>query len=470
MDAPTRAACINMLPEHRETFITLGAQGRPLFNAMSNEERTAFALLSPDNRKNFIRQELIRMAQDSASVEEANLISLHWACITSPDARLQIIEQDLLDNPHRSLLRVFWTSNRHHAFPNFNYGGPEIDQGGVTRHFITQLFEALCREQQHKLPMTRAENGRYLPELLDIDALSEEDRELLPPEEFGKLSKERQIQCYKGIGAIFARVLCPPHAGGPFPMDITTGAHFHEGTFAMMHALTQADLDALPENFNLDAFPAIYKKLLIVFLKTNYQNLFVDAAGRFIDDAAFLEEVEHLLEGTISERLSNEKGLTAEDASDLLQMSKSKIKAIIIITKSLESNLPAGNTWEAVKEANPNTLREKIEGKLTTEIVLQSLNLQRDAVHLSRKERFLKRWIQEASHESLQKFVWATTGLKTLASNQRLSLRGDGLSVDLLPVFHTCSQAIDLPDYATYEILKEKLEGALASIDGFQLG
>lgn len=310
--------------------------------------------------------------------------------------------------------------------------------------------------------MILSSNGKYIPTTLNIDALSEEDAD---PREFGKLSKERQIQCYQGIGEIFAKTLYTRLGG----YEITTGTHFHESTFSMMHALTEEDL--------------LIKKLLNIFLKTNYFNLFSteDDHGvfTFIGDAALSEEINDLLAGRISDRLVL-KGIDEEYRANLLQISRNTIEAIIIITKSIKTRLEQRidaridlneNRWDRIKGADSKALGEKIEGKLTKEMAVAAFNLQRDDFVLNQQEKFLKQWINEASFEDLEKLVWATTGSKTLLPNQRLNLHVDrALGLELLPVFHTCAKAIDWPAYTSYEMCKERLRVVLSHLgDSFDL-
>ncbi len=475
MDRPTRAAYIGMSDPHRNVFITLSPESQALFHAMPNPERNAFIQLSTDERKRFIQQALVNKFR-LAAVEEEELISVLYDQRFHENhfSPIRIERADLSNNPHRSLLKILWSIQRHNTFPSCNYGGREADAGGVTRNFMTQLFEALCHDKQQTLPLLSSD-GKYIPTMLDIDALSAEEAS---PRDFGKLCKERQIQCYQGIGEIFAKTLY-----GQEDYSLTTGAHFHESTFAMMHALTEADLNDIPADFNLHRMNAerrdsLIKKLTIIFLKTNYTNLFSDDEGIFIGDAAFSQEATDLVEGRISDRL-RAKNIDEEARSDLLKASRDTIDAIIIITKSIHTRLrqrihagdPAGNRWDTIKGADAKVLGEKIEGKLTQEMVLAAFRLQRDDDHLNQQEQFIKRWINEASFEDLEKFVWATTGSKTLPSNQTLTLRiARYSSLDHLPIFHTCTKSIDCPAYTSYDMCKERLRAALDNLgDSFEL-
>lgn len=354
-------------------------------------------------------------------------------------------------NPTRPLLQLFEEIDRRQQFPRFRYRGSEgIDAGGLTRNFVSEMFRTLCDPDQKRLPFMK-DGDRYLPQ---VEAGSPQT-----------LSVDDQIKCYKAIGMLFARAITGDPSLGRGDDCVTTGTHFHPVLFAMIHALTPDEMNRIPDLLVDDSVPEIKLKLIKLYLKTRYPELF---QPKDIDAAVVDEEIDRLMRGEVSPRLQA-LGVGETFIKDYVH---SIIQATLIIAKSMyKTSALSADRWRRIIGNAPEDLSKKIEGALTAELVIDAFGL-RDEAEETRKG-MVKRWIREASPEALKQFVYSISGSTTLAPGQKLQVQ---LCRSLpnpanAPMFHTCHQYMDLPDYETYEIFKEKLAMSIASaiVGGFSV-
>jgi len=94
----------------------------------------------------------------------------------------------------------------------------------------------------------------------------------------------------------------------------------------------------------------------------------------------------------------------------------------------------------------------------------------------------LQRLLMTYSQQQLRAFLYMTTSLATIPcgglshphaqTKDKITVqKTPGTRVDLLPVAHTCSWTLELPDYPDYNCLQDKMEVLLATVSsiGFQL-
>lgn len=337
-------------------------------------------------------------------------------------SRFTVKLDDIDNNPVQVLKDLY--PKMENGFPAIRYeGSPGVDVGGLTRDFVSRMMKAVCDLEKKPLPMKEI-GGKLIPLLED--------------------GKPDQIKAYQTIGAIFASAL-EKHK------DIVTGNYFNPMFFQMIHSLTNGELAALPDLSKYEDIPQeIADKLFRIY--ASYDELFSD------------EQIEGILQGNISQELQDLTGCNRKEdffSSDFKQMAL----GCATISKSMRAHLSNPNTWDPIK-GSAVELAAKIEGSLTKDGVKASLQWNRD--HQATKGH-LTNWLDECSHEDLEKFVWAITGSKTLAPGQKLKIN---LYPELnkLPAYHTCFFSMDLPDgYPSYEVFKHKLEQSLSSVEGMQM-
>ncbi len=384
-------------------------------------------------------------------VEAINLqyesVNAQAALMNRPFGTLIVDPADFSDearNPTRPLLQLFEEINQKQRFPRIRYENSEgSDAGGLTRDFVSQIFQALCHPDQKSLPLM-ASDDRYFPKV-----------EVAPPP---ALSLGDQIKCYQAIGMLFARAI----NGDPSLVkgSVTTGTHFHPNMFAMIHALTPDEMNLIPDPLTHESVPDVKLKLTRLYLKAQFPQLF---SPHVVDD-----EITKLVNGEVSQRLQA-SGVDEDFLKDYHV--NSIVEATLIIAKSMHKNLALSNQWAEIIGNSPEALSKKIEGSLTPDLVIDAFGLKDEAEDT--RKGMIKRWVRTASPEALKNFVFSITGSTSLSPGQKLSVQ---LCENLnnhenAPVFHTCGQYMDLPRYETYEIFEAKLAISIASAvaGGFQL-
>lgn len=352
-------------------------------------------------------------------------------------------------NPIPTLLELTRKIQESNAgeFPRVRYGnGPGIDAGGLTRSLVKDLFDALCRDGQTRLPMA-FEDERFIPRIA-------------PNEHLNNLNQKK---CYAGIGAICGMALRNHE-------NIQIGNRFHPLVFKLIHSLTKAEIEGLP---NLeDEHPlinrAIYTRMLKTYISDKYSNLHFTA-----------EDIDNIVANPPVQTDS----LTAKGVDDVADFHTERTNDFakvfmptLIIAKSIVQNLGNHADWDAVKGATSKELREKIEGTLTKAQVKAAMRYQ--GTNADELEAHFTRWIDEetTTTEKLQQFVQTITSLPTLGasfgtpgSNSYLRLHGS--NIDQL-VYHTCSFSADFPaalardDYANFIAALESSFGS----NGFNAG
>ncbi len=410
------------------------------------------------NRQNYL-EELLAFPPDERAERVLLITVQYWLTLRAGlgDRIFRTLVVDPADfsdearNPTRPLLQLFEEMGQTHRFPTIVYqNSVGMDEGGLTRDFVTKMFQALCHPDQTSLPLMEIE-GRYLPKL-----------ESAPPP---ALPRDEQIKCYKAIGMLFARTINGNPSFGRGKDSVTTGSHFHSHLFAMIHALTLNEMNLLPDPLMEDSVPAIRLKLTKFYLKTQYPQIF---RPNGIEEAVIDGEIAQLMNGMVSDRLQRNE-VTEDFLKDYHV--NSIIQAILIIAKSMHNTLSLPDQWAEIVGNSPEALRKKIEGSLTPDLVIDAFELRNEAEETRRG--MIKRWIRTATPEALKNFVFSLTGSTSLAPGQRLGAHlCDALNnPENAPVFHTCSQYMDLPRYDTYEIFEAKLAISIASAlaGGFQL-
>lgn len=333
------------------------------------------------------------------------------------------------------------------AFPPIRYADDNrgIDAGGITRDFVSRLFASLFDREQadRRLPLKSDAQGHF------------------PLLEGTEQQKQKLLEVYQGIGWIYA-LAWQGHR------QIATGVYVHPGFFDMIHSLESAELrdhpESIPSIHQIDS--VVYKKLLKSYLKSNCRDRFgVATADREQLDRDIDAFVEH---GTLNQYHREVVGI--ENANELeLEQTKAKeiILAAINIAKSMHTTL--GDTrWNQMKAQSAQTLNERIQGKLTKQLVLEAFGLNGAGPMGGRslQQTWVHRYVTElgngeADKEKLKQFVWAVSGRSSIVTGQAFTISPQQRTDGSFPEFHTCDSAIDIPTYNSYETFKSKLERAI---------
>ncbi len=352
------------------------------------------------------------------------------------EGTFRIAYDDVSEHPIETLLHLLERIQADFFFPSIQYmNSPGIDAGGLSRDLISRLFKALFDCSCPALPVRRQGN-KCIFQLSESSSYSE------------------QMASYRAIGAIFAFALRDHQS-------LCVGMHFHEVLFSMIHSITQEEMNELRLLGEDAPFPsAIYNKLLKIYLQSQYPTVFGfpsesweeihQAINEFVDKGQIPEALEKEYEGTAIYDKKNEFLMDFRVHHTLL--------AALVTIGSMSRYLPDEN-WHELKGESPIQLQKHIEGFLSKQQVLESL--QWDAVHED-TQRWLIEWIDQITHEQLEQFVFAMTGSFSLAPGQKLHIHLY-LEGQELPSFSTCTFTMNLPkSYPDFPTFKAKLECSLS--------
>jgi|GEM_PF-4825316 hypothetical protein len=371
-----------------------------------------------------------------------------------PDNRYfySMAPDEMAQYPKTNLLELLFLIDFLNYFPKIKYvDSLGNDGGGLTRDFITKLFEALCNESSRYSLLMKSENDRLIPQLKNAASIS-------------RAEQLEELRSYQAIGAIFAFALQDYQS-------IRIGTHFHEVLFQMIHVLTESEIDSLPldldEFLHLDRIlKPIYHKLLIIYLRTQYPHTFGfpditdseinEAINQFVENGKIPQALQELYEG------QDVPDIKADFLKDY--QINNTIAATLVIAKSMRY-YSKKDPWDIIKTDSPATLEKQIQGSFHKQEILAALRW--DAEH-EVTQKFLKDWVDAATDAQLERFLCAMTGSSTLSSNRQLYIHlFDNKS--FLPTFSVCTFTMNLPkNYPNYAVFKEKLEKSLAHAEGFQ--
>lgn len=378
-------------------------------------------ILSTLSQRPFIRRNQVLMVQAQHLSVDGIIAELRQ--IEQPlSPGFQVDPSKITEDPN-PVLKELLPRLQTGVIPIIKYTGSEgADAGGVSRDFVTRLFAAVCDREKKHLPMEE-ENGKLIP----------------------LIENETQITSYRAIGALMAFALQKTK-------DILTGSYFSMFFFKMMHSLLREDVEKEVKSYS-DIPKGVCEKFFEIYAKERL---------RLSED-----NIHEILRGNVPESVSELTGYESKEEF-FTEIFKKMSLACYIISRSLISHLKNPSNWNNLKGENPTILGQKIEGLLSKDQVLRSLRWKREQ---EKTQGYLTRWIEECSEEELGCFVWAITGSKRLSANGTIEIQlyDDDNPHKKLPIFHTCSFTMDLPDgYPDYDTFEKKLKESLTSVEGFQ--
>lgn len=436
-------ACLRMIPISRiDAIVTLAF---PLITNMIFEDRLCVLLFlhtawsHSDEIGDFLYRRL------STALSSLHVIPEEFRLLTTSDEqRLEDIidimlkrrrnfitnNRELTETPFKIVLDLYehLKKNKIKLLPNsIEYTDSEgIDAGGVMRSFVTNLTKALC---DPKYSLVTGLPSKVIPSINTDNPSS--------------LSLEDQEKCFTILGRFFSAAM-------QRYQSIVVGQYFHPIVFKMLFALT-------PEDLEMNDSSEVFDKMLKIYIRDHFN--------------ATEEIAQNLVENNITEDFRDIYCIESRDQFIKENKIDEKIKAILLIAKSIYDSLSSKTRWVPIKGTSPDVLREKIEGILSKDTIQNALQMdERDQPHPTSVE-YLKKWITGTDSQMLQKFIEAISGMKSLDPAIKLNMAGI-TGINTLPKFHTCVFRIDLSQYSSYEIFKEKLEMSLdycLAGSGFQM-
>lgn len=354
-----------------------------------------------------------------------------WRRLAPPKTFLIEI-QDISHDPKKTLVD-FGRHIQRHTLPKIKYNHSDaIDLSGVSKDFISRLF--LAFHQPH-FPTQTAEIGEKL-----LPKCNKKDSD--------------ELEMYLTIGKIFGAAFLNYR-------EITTGSHFSDVIFQMIHSLNKEEIETISDDLKSDIPKKIIDKLLSLRLKS-LPNMTKEDVQKILTD-----EFDELLEDTYA--VDSKESFIHEYFDPILY-------GTIAIAKGMYAFLGESD-WDKIKNQSPQDLQNKIEGSLSKQQILDAIIWRYQPHSHPQKntmtQRHLIKWINEtveSQPKQLEDFVFCLTGSKTLSNNTKLKVYMYDES-QKLPLWHTCFNMLDMPNsYENYEMFKNKLETSLEhGKAGFQM-
>lgn len=293
---------------------------------------------------------------------------------------------------------------------------PGIDAGGVGREFISELFEGIKKSLQFK----QCDNGLYRPTLP------------MKNFEYQPLSEEEKKQ-YQQLGALMKFCL---NATVEYPI----GMLFDHAVFTFLTKVQAKHLDKPFEELDFAELFAIYEAM-------NSEN------------EADMKTLE-MMKGYLAVEETKEQ--TRETIESIM---RPVMVPLIEIAKGMKAAPFLRFTWEDLQQIAPGALSEKLQGKVTRDMIIDKLAFG-DSIAPNMRE-WIQAWIKEADFDKVQRFLFAMTGARALG-NKGLKIDASNENVH----FHTCTNSVEMPLHTiqSQQELYEFMELALAGTERFSRG
>ncbi len=322
--------------------------------------------------------------------------------------------QDIAEHPIEVLNAYANTWAR--AIPLIQYDRSQgVDAGGITRDFLTRLFEAL-----------------YSTDRLRSRLWSIQDPQALPIPRTGPARSDRNR--FHKIGIVFGEILSGR-------LQATIGERFSPTLFAMIHSLTEHEVEGIEIGQNIQMDQETVARLIRIYATAQFP--FMTA-----------QEIQEMTDGELPERFETDEIHTLEQFftdHGFYHM----VEAAVLIAQGISTRI---NDWDEIKGETPAALMQAIQGAITPERIMASLVWSNPNGH---RQDFLNRWIREATPDQLKKFLFSISGSETLGRRALTVFSYTSQNPLTLPSFHTCNLQIDLPQYENYEQFKERFEYSL---------
>ncbi|MBS0637599.1 MAG: hypothetical protein JSS12_08810, partial [Verrucomicrobia bacterium] len=379
--------------------------------------------------------------------------------------RVVLPREQIKQNPLALLAKLTENIDKHKIKQlSIEFAGEEgIDASGLGREFVSLLSEAVVEA----LRPTPQKNG-----LVRAIPMNEDNKQIC--QQLGKLMMFclNSTQNYP-MGMIFDHgffamlSMLQPHHGSRALQDLLKDNKTFNELFTIYLAMestnekeadTIARLKSWNTPFNQNTDPAVLSDLYF-----SESCMFEERGGldklseeEIKADPSILKQPEYM---AALQEVAREK--IAETIMAALQP---VLPAAIEVAKGMQSvNYPVN--FDKAQKMGPAALSEKLQGTLSTPVVLQNLKFSEDIP--PEKQNLFKEWIETLPPDQLKRFVFALTGayavgkaeLKLFPTSERV-------------IFHTCFSYADIPFNAmkSKEDITMVMAAALTGEESFNIG
>lgn len=318
-----------------------------------------------------------------------------------------------------------------------------IDQSGLGRQFITQLFEGLIQRSSTHLKFVQHQQEGYLPEV----------------------SQNPDSGTIADLETIGRMIAFSAHNNRKFPI----GEIFHPLFYQVLMSLQESDLSVLTFNRLMDLYGILHQnnreyQLFKSLLSKNAGTLLSTDQQNFLD-ALWIEHSDVLTDDLQNEIRNHVTG-----------MLNAHILPIQAIARGIHQSLPFHirgmrlSKWNDYFYPwnNPMDFKLQVEGELTKELFLQKVKISiynLPEITLSEEEKriqdeeiarfrsWIEEWVDRHSIAELRNVLLAITSARNLSVNISFRLiETDGINA------HTCFGEVDIHRYFTKEELMREMD------------
>ncbi len=316
---------------------------------------------------------------------------------------ITVSRTEIEDNPIAILERLIHLIDttepvKNHLYVRFTGEDQAIDHSGVSKEFITLLFDSLTRA----LHFEKQPNGLFLPK----GPMTEQEK--CAYQHLGKfILFLLNAKYYYPIGKIFdlgffaaLTMLKSPHLHRPFEKLVQDPKRFQE-LVALYAAMKGSDssmlrLQTYAKPYIRKTDPAIVQEAF-AFASLEYDELF---------------EKLGITQDTVQNHRRDVQKAVQEFITDchLIPNLKPYLLPCIEVVRGMHEDTVHNKSWLNLE---PDELSDKVQGQITKDLVLSNLVFDNVA---EEKQRWVREWILEANDDSLKTFVFAMTGSTTIPS------------------------------------------------------
>jgi len=371
------------------------------FEMLSNPVGLLPLILLSGQVTGFQREEAfqsLQIANLQIATEVRNLLGLEDADYEESSYRIELAREELRKTPLailNSISAKFHENSARRLYVVFT-GEKGSDYGGLGRQFVSELTTGVVDAMQFQ----KAESGLYRPKLP------------LKNNQFEPLNDEKKT-ALKQLGELMMFCL---NATRSYPI----GMIFDHGVFSALLKFKNEDLES--------SFEAI-----------------VSNSARFNDLFEIYETTSHANEKDIQMIRAMKNALpamSAEEKSDFVNTTmRAALSPLFEIAKGMkQASFATDPSWTAVQKMSPQLLSEKLQGIVSKEKILQSLQFHANVPE--RKRQWVREWITACDVAKLQEFLFALSGAYALAKKAKIQI---GQVASDKVAFHTCFNILDLP-------------------------
>jgi hypothetical protein len=415
------------------------AQDEPVKYAQNYEVLNSIIELFPVNEEN---AELYPLAMKVLN-SNLSIKTISQLLISLPD----LVLKKMSEMPKYTTMLIYFLES------------PGVDQGGLTRQFLTQLMSGILNKNLETLRFNKYKNGLSLPEV-------NSDK----PDELHK-----ELKYLETIGRIFAICISSKN-------QYVVGQIFVPGLFTHLCLLDDSEVAKSSTDFIKELTPErmrqIYTPLLDLPEQEAFNHLNHLSVAKTIEDAK--NAISYFSDTFIIEK-EDDKTLVdyqKEVLNALRDNWISKLMPCHAIAKGIKEYIP----WINIRESSPAQLDKLVQGTLNKEMIKKMIKVvfaEKGEINPKFSER-LKNWIDEWIDKQpddmmkLKNFLQALTGAPAVTSEISFILKNNESGLKGI-YLHTCTFKADVPigivdDDMSESTLEEKKETVFTQFDQWASG